>query len=128
LEKSALDRSHAGSPNWRRDTPEFGAARQLAGRSRRARAAISEMFHGSDQLPLCPHANRVLVHRLVNDLESHKGRQFETLQADADLGGTLSDHADVRRGGEDFVDTPRALFGTATITNGNPTIGGSGFP
>ena len=24
LEKSALDRSHAGSPNWRRDTPEFG--------------------------------------------------------------------------------------------------------
>ena len=50
------------------------------------------------------------MHRLVNDLESHKGRQFETLQADADLGGTLSDHADVRRGGENFVDMACTLL------------------
>jgi hypothetical protein len=70
------------------------------------------MFHGSDQLPLGPHANRVLVHRLVDDRERHKRRQLETLQADADLGGTLSNEADVRRGVEDFVDTARALFGT----------------
>jgi hypothetical protein len=76
------------------------------------RAAISEMLHGSDQLPLGPHANRVLVHRLVDDLERHKRGQFETLQADADLGGALSDHADVRRGGDDFVDTARALCAT----------------
>ena len=52
------------------------------------------------------------MHRLVEDLERQKRGQFETLQADADLGGTLSDHADVRRGGDDFVDTARGLFGT----------------
>jgi hypothetical protein len=34
------------------------------------------------------------------------------LEADADLGGTLSDHADVRHGGDDFVDMARALCGT----------------
>jgi hypothetical protein len=70
------------------------------------------MFHGSDQLPLGPHANRVLVHRLVKDLECHKRGQFDALQTDADLGGALSDHADVCRGGKDFVDTARALCGT----------------
>ncbi len=74
--------------------------------------SLAEVLHGSDQLPLGPHANRVLVHRLVDDRERHKRRQFETLQAEADLGGTLSDKADVRRSGEDFVDTERALFGT----------------
>ncbi len=52
------------------------------------------------------------MHRFVDDLECHKRGQFEILEADADLGGTLSDHADVRRGGEDFVDAARALFGT----------------
>jgi hypothetical protein len=70
------------------------------------------MFHGRNQLPLGPHANRILVHRLVDDLECHKRGQFEILQADADLGGALSDEADVRRSGDDFVDTERALFGT----------------
>ena len=69
------------------------------------------MFDCSDQLPLGPHANRVLVHRLVDDLECHKRGKFETLQADADLGGTLSNEADVRRGGDDFVDTARTLAG-----------------
>ncbi len=52
------------------------------------------------------------MHRLVDDLECHKRGQFEILEADADLGSTLSDHADVRRGGEDFVDTASALFAT----------------
>jgi hypothetical protein len=52
------------------------------------------------------------VHRLVDDLERHKRGQFEILQADADLGGTLSNEADVRRGDEDFVDTARPLIGT----------------
>ncbi len=75
-------------------------------------SAISVMFDRRDQLPLGPHANRVLVHRLVDDLERHERGQFEALQADADLGGALADHADVRRGGDDFVDTARALFGT----------------
>ena len=70
------------------------------------------MFDGRDQLPLGPHANRVLVHRLVDDLKRHKRWKFEALQADADLGGTLADRADVRRGGDDFVDTARALCGT----------------
>jgi hypothetical protein len=70
------------------------------------------MFDRRDQLPLGPHANRVLVHRFVDDRERHKRRQFEILEADADLGGALSDEADVRRGGDDFVDTARALFGT----------------
>jgi hypothetical protein len=70
------------------------------------------MFRGSDQLPLGPHANRVLVHRLVDDLKRHKRGQFEILQTDADLGGTLSNEADVRHGGEDFVDPARALCGT----------------
>jgi hypothetical protein len=51
------------------------------------------------------------VHRFVNDRERHKRGQFEILEADADLGGTLSDRADVRRGGNDFVDTAGALFG-----------------
>jgi hypothetical protein len=37
------------------------------------------MFDGSDQLPLGPHANRVLVHRLVDDRERHKRGQFEIL-------------------------------------------------
>jgi hypothetical protein len=69
------------------------------------------MFDGSDQLPLGPHANRFLVHRCVDDLEGHKRRKFEILQADADLGRALSDHADVRRSGDDFVDTASALFG-----------------
>jgi hypothetical protein len=69
------------------------------------------------------------VHRFVDDRERHKRGQFETLQADADLGGTLSDHADVRRGGDDFVDTARALYGTVTVSsNDNPAIVGSGFP
>jgi hypothetical protein len=75
------------------------------------RSTISEMFHGRDQLPLGPHANRVLMHRLVDDRERHKRRQFEILQADADLGGALADHADVRRGGENLVDAARALVG-----------------
>ena len=70
------------------------------------------MLHGSDQLPLGPHANRVLVHRFVDNLECHKRGQSKTLQADADLGGTLSDHADVRRGGDDFVDTACTTFNT----------------
>jgi hypothetical protein len=70
------------------------------------------MFHGSDQLPLGPHANRVLVHRLVDDLECYKRRKSKTLQADADLGGALSDEVNVRRGGDDFVDTARALVYT----------------
>jgi hypothetical protein len=71
-----------------------------------------EVLDGRDQLPLGPHANRVLMHRRVDDLKSDKRRQAEILKADADLGGTLSDHADVRRGGDDFVDTARTLFGT----------------
>ena len=70
------------------------------------------MFDRRDQLPLGPHANRVLVHRLVDDRERHKRGQFEILEADADFGGTLADEGDVRRGGEDFVDTERALCGT----------------
>jgi hypothetical protein len=69
------------------------------------------MFDRRDQLPLGPHANRVFVHRLVDDLECHKRGQFEILQTDADLGGALANHADMRRGGDDFVDTARALFG-----------------
>jgi len=75
-------------------------------------SSLTEMFHGSDQLPLGPHANRVLVHRLVDDRERHKRGQFEILEADADLGGTLSNETDVRRGGDDFVDTERALSAT----------------
>jgi len=75
-------------------------------------STISEMFDRRDQLPLGPHANRVLVHRLVENLKRHKRRKSKTLQTDADLGGALSDEANVRRGGEDFVDTARALFGT----------------
>jgi hypothetical protein len=75
-------------------------------------STISEMFHGRDQLPLGPHANLVLVHRLVDDRERHKRGQFEILEGDADLGGALADHADVRRCGDDFVDTERALFAT----------------
>jgi hypothetical protein len=70
------------------------------------------MLDRRDQLPLGPHANRVLVHGLVDDRERHKSGKFEALQADTDLGGTLSDHADVRRGDENFVDTARALSGT----------------
>jgi hypothetical protein len=51
------------------------------------------------------------------------------LQADADLGGALADHADVRRGGDDFVDTARALFALSSVnSNGNPAIVGSWFP
>jgi hypothetical protein len=73
---------------------------------------ISEMFDRRDQLPLGPHANRVLVNRSVDNLQSDKRRQFETLQTNADLGGALADRADVRRGGEDFVETARALFDT----------------
>jgi len=69
------------------------------------------MLDRRDQLPLGPHANRVLVHRLVDDCECHKRRQFEILQADADLGGALTNRAYVR-GGDDFVDTARALFAT----------------
>jgi hypothetical protein len=52
------------------------------------------------------------VHRLVDDLKRHKRRKSETLQTDADLGCALADRADVRRGGDDFVDTARAEFGT----------------
>jgi hypothetical protein len=52
------------------------------------------------------------MNRLVDDLECHKRRKSKTLQTDADLGGALANEADVRRGGEDFVDTARALFGT----------------
>ena len=52
------------------------------------------------------------MHCLVDDRESHKRGQFEILESDADLGGTRADRADVRRGGEDFVDTACALFGT----------------
>jgi hypothetical protein len=70
------------------------------------------MFDSRDQLPLGPHANRILVHRLVDDRESQKRGQFKALQADADFGGKVSDEADVRRGVEDFVDTERALLGT----------------
>jgi hypothetical protein len=77
-------------------------------------SSLAEMFHGSDQLPLGPHANLVLVHRLVDDRERHKRGQFETLQADADLGGALADRADVRRLGENLVELARALFGSET--------------
>ncbi len=70
------------------------------------------VFHGSDQLPLGPHANLVLVHRLVDDRESDERGQLETLQADADLGSTLSNHANVRRGGDDFFDAECTLSDT----------------
>jgi hypothetical protein len=73
-------------------------------------STISEVLDRCDQLPLGPHANRVLVHRLVENRERYKRRQFEILQADADLGGALSYEADVRRGGENLVDAARALF------------------
>jgi hypothetical protein len=75
-------------------------------------STISEVLDRRDQLPLGPHANRVLVHRLVDDRERHKRGQFEILQADADLGGALSDEADVRRGGENIVNAARALVCT----------------
>jgi hypothetical protein len=74
-------------------------------------STISKMFDRRDQLPLGPHANRVLVHRLVDDRERHKGGQSKTLQTDADLGGTLSDEADVHCGGDDFLDAARTLYG-----------------
>jgi hypothetical protein len=70
------------------------------------------MLDGRDQLPLGPHANRVLVHRFVDDRESDERGQFEILQADADLGGALSNEANVRRSGDDLVDAAHALCGT----------------
>jgi hypothetical protein len=76
-------------------------------------STVSEVLDRRDQLPLGPHANRVLVHRLVDDLECYKRGQFEILQADADLGGALADEADMRRCGEYLVDTTRALLCTA---------------
>jgi hypothetical protein len=73
------------------------------------------MFHGGDQLPLGPHANRVLVHRFVDDLKCYKRGKAEILQTDADLCGALSDEADVRRGGDDFVDMARTLCGALHV-------------
>jgi hypothetical protein len=55
------------------------------------------------------------MHRCVHNLQSDKRGQFEILQADANLGGSLSNEADVRRGGEDFVDTERALVAIGAI-------------
>jgi hypothetical protein len=42
-------------------------------------------------------------------------RAFEILQTDADLCGALSDHADVRDGSENLVDTTRTLVGAFAV-------------
>jgi hypothetical protein len=72
-------------------------------------SSLVEMFHSRDQLPLGPHANRVLVHRLVHNHQRHKRWKSEILQGDADLGGALANEADVRRGDDDFVDAEGTL-------------------
>ncbi len=59
------------------------------------------------------------MHRLVHNRERQQRGQFEILQTDADLGGALSDLADVcRRGGNDFLDTARTL--SATVIKRQP--------
>jgi hypothetical protein len=85
-------------------------------------SSISVVLDRRDQLPLGPHANRVLRHRLVDDLKRHKRRKFEILQADADLGGTLADHADVRCGGKDFEQLLRAPLEMGDLHRDRETI------
>jgi hypothetical protein len=41
------------------------------------------------------------------------------MQADADLGGALADHANVRRGGDNVSNTARALVGFGVVQASN---------
>jgi hypothetical protein len=62
-----------------------------------------KVFDRGDQLPFGPHADVVLAHISVNDLERHKRWQLEILQTDADSGGALTNHADVCRRSEELA-------------------------
>jgi hypothetical protein len=55
-----------------------------------------------DQLPFGPHSDLVWWEERVEDLKSQRRGQFEILQREADRGGALADHADVRRCGEEL--------------------------
>jgi hypothetical protein len=100
------------------------ARNKHAAHSKLLSVPLMKVFDGCDELPLGPHANRVLVHRRVDNLERHKGGQFEVLQGHADLGGALADHADVCRGGDDFFDTVRALDGACAAKRIRQTVNG----
>jgi hypothetical protein len=61
-----------------------------------------KVLHSGDQLPFRPHADAVGWKESVEDLERHKGGEMEVLQCIADGGGSLTDHADVCRCGEEL--------------------------
>jgi hypothetical protein len=63
------------------------------------------MLDGRDQLPFGPHADAVWWEKSVEDLECQWRGQFEVLHCEADGGGAIADHADVRRHGEELEKT-----------------------
>jgi hypothetical protein len=64
-----------------------------------------KVLHSGDQLPLGPHSDAVGWEESVEDFERDKGGEKEVLQRIADGGGTLADHADVRRCDEELEET-----------------------
>jgi hypothetical protein len=62
---------------------------------------LVKVLHSGDQLPFGPHSDAVW-HESVDDLESQWRGKFEVLHCEADGGGALADHADVRRCSEEL--------------------------
>jgi hypothetical protein len=90
-------------PELRRTRVAERAQAQIEKRQRQRTESLAARHAAAARVAPQQSAQRVLGdarHRLGQD------------QRDADLGGTLSGEADVRRGGEDVVDPARALFGT----------------
>jgi hypothetical protein len=63
-----------------------------------------------DQLPFGPHSDAVGWEKSVEDLERQRRGQFEVLQREANGTGALSDHADVRRCGDDLNEARARVF------------------
>jgi hypothetical protein len=91
-----------------------------------------KVLHHRDQLPFGPHADAVGWEERVEDLERDKGGEVELLQCDADGGGALADHGDVRRCGEEleeartrvliFVEAQRQMI-VEQLRNSSQTAG-----
>jgi hypothetical protein len=70
---------------------------------------LVKVFDCCDQLPFGPHSDAVRAER-VDDFESQRSGQFEVLHCEADGGGALTDHADVRGCSEQFKEATARIL------------------
>jgi hypothetical protein len=71
-----------------------------------------KVLHRCDQLPFGPHSDAVWAVG-IDDLERQWRWKFEVLHCEADRRGALTDHADVRRCGEEFKEARASVLAVA---------------